>query len=145
MRAPRPLLLVLGLCAAALVSLGACRQPHLPQLKQPKFMRWFDDDASTGAPQLQQRSGYLVSDHLDGINRVCIYDDLGSRVVVTGNSADLCPSSPQRSGGGWSSGAAAGALQGEYIEGQNKVCLYDRQGSPSAITIEAWDICPSVH
>src|SRR5688572_22878431 len=67
----------LTLALAAFAVLNACKQPHLPQLKQPKFMRWFDNDAGTSAAQPQQGSGYLVGDSLDGVNRVCVYDDLG--------------------------------------------------------------------
>lgn len=34
--------------------------------------------------------------------------------------------------------------QGEYTEGLTKICIYDHIGSPYAITVNSYDVCPVV-
>jgi len=38
--------------------------------------------------------------------------------------------------------AGTAFLKGEYVDGLNKICLYDYLGSTVAITVKAYELCP---
>jgi hypothetical protein len=40
--------------------------------------------------------GFLERHYVDGFNRVCVYNSMGSEYMVTISSASLCPLSPPR-------------------------------------------------
>lgn len=40
--------------------------------------------------------GFLERNYVDGMNRICVYNSMGSQYVVTVPSASLCPLSPPR-------------------------------------------------
>jgi len=43
--------------------------------------------ASTSA----QATAFLKYEYVSGMNKVCVYDDMGSEVAITINSYELCP------------------------------------------------------
>lgn len=42
-------------------------------------------------PSPNQARGRLQRDYVDGMNRICIYDDMGSQRVITVGASNLCP------------------------------------------------------
>ncbi len=43
---------------------------------------------------------------------------------------------------GYAYAACFAFYKGEYTEGLNKICLYDYVGSPYAITLKSYQVCP---
>lgn len=42
-------------------------------------------------PSPNEARGFLQRDYVDGMNRICIYNDMGSQRVITVGASDLCP------------------------------------------------------
>ena len=99
--------------------------------------------SGSGASYQRQTDGFLTSSSISGVNRICSYDEVGSRRTVTVRASQLCPLSlnnartmPSQP----SSGIAI--LQNSYVSGLNKVCIYRDGVSGLVTTVGATDICP---
>jgi len=101
--------------------------------------------SSNGASYQRQTDGFLISSSISGVNRICSYDEVGSRRTVTLSAAQLCPLSlsqarilPSKP----SSGIAI--LQNSYTSGINRICVYKDGISGFTKTVSAAEICPAV-
>jgi len=45
-------------------------------------------------PAASRPAGFLERQYVDGVNRICVYNSMGSEYIVTINSTSLCPLSP---------------------------------------------------
>lgn len=97
---------------------------------------------SSGGSYQRQIDGFLTSSTLSGVNRVCAYDEVGSRRTITVSASQLCPLSLNKAKtirSRPSSGVAI--LKNSYVSGLNKVCIYRDGVSGFVTTVGATDIC----
>lgn len=58
----------------------------------PGSLRLLSVPASTyGGVPAGGGTGFLKHDYVSGLNRICVYDQVGSEVAVTVGAADVCP------------------------------------------------------
>lgn len=85
--------------------------------------------------------GVLKKSVIDGPNRICLYDNVGSEFAITVQATDLCAMSRASSNQESSFVASGGHLINDYIDGVNRICVYDNAGSLFMRTVESTDIC----
>lgn len=88
-----------------------------------------------------QNHGILKGSVIDGPNRLCLYDNMGSEFAVTVNATNLCAMSRHSSNQESSFVSSGGHLINNYIDGVNRICVYDNAGSLFMRTVESTDIC----
>jgi hypothetical protein len=88
-----------------------------------------------------QNHGILKKSVVDGPNRTCLYNNGGSDFAVTIDSTDLCAMSRASSNQESSFVASGGHLINDYIDGVNRICVYDNAGSLFMRTVESTDVC----
>lgn len=80
----------------------------------------------------------LVQDMgVSGVKRLCKYSN-GKVYAV--NATDLCSLSIEDSAPGF--GQGTGHLQGEYLDGMTKVCVYDVMGERRGLRLNSTSLCP---
>jgi hypothetical protein len=72
-----------------------------------------------------------------GLMRYCRYSN-GRTYTV--NATEICPISTEDSSPGF--GQGLGFLQGEYLDGMTKVCVYNVLGERKAIRLPSTSLCP---
>ena len=74
----------------------------------------------------------------------CTQDRYGARQAQIQNSAARLQSAGVAMNGTSApqSGQPVAFLTGQFVEGQSRVCTYNRMGSPFAMTVGAADVCP---
>ena len=92
-------------------------------------------------------TGFLQGEEISGLNKICYYRGASGTFAITQRAASVCrPSADdgrgssaglqrQRSSGG------TGFLQGEEINGLNKICYYRGASGRFAITQRAASVC----
>jgi hypothetical protein len=86
---------------------------------------------------VQAQTAFLQSDlGVRGLMRYCKYSN---GKVYTVNSTDLCQMSVEE---GLPTRGAVGFLQGEYMDGMTKVCVYDVLGQRQALRVGGVELCP---
>ncbi|MED5549031.1 MAG: hypothetical protein VX529_06685 [Pseudomonadota bacterium] len=83
----------------------SCRQTVVFQMQAEERERWrrigmamqaVSVPPSQTSTDSRAPTGYLVRNYVDGFNRICVYNSMGSDYVVTIPSAQFCPLSPPR-------------------------------------------------
>lgn len=85
--------------------------------------------------------GILKKSVVNGSNRICVYDKLGSEFAVTVEATDLCSMSRLSPNQESSFASSGGYLLNSYVDGFNRVCVYDNAGSLFMRTVASTDIC----
>ena len=85
--------------------------------------------------------GVLKKSVIDGPNRICLYDNVGSEFAITVRATDLCAMSRAASNQESSFAASGGHLINDYIDGHNRICVYDNAGSLFMRTVESTSVC----
>jgi hypothetical protein len=103
---------------------------------------------SRGATTSGGRNSGLEAQFVDGIdagfNRICFYGRAGDIDALTIKSVEICPLLMSLTGTVTVGGMVTtrGFLKEAVERGQAKVCVYDRGGSLSTLTVRRSEICP---
>jgi hypothetical protein len=95
-------------------------------------------------------TGFLKSESLQGLSKVCFYDVLGETHTVNIPSTKVCPVNhqfeaiPQEPAKPPAVGKT-GFFKREQEQGLTKICYYDVIGETHMITIGAVKVCPPTH
>lgn len=97
----------------------------------------------TGSSIVTQRSnGVLQGQEVSGANKICRYNQNGSTNYVTVKAHELCPLSSTHDDTTDESFNSNGVFKSSYVNGLNKVCVYDQYGSKNVITVGLTERCP---
>lgn len=94
------------------------------------------------APTQGPTGGMLVSNYVSGMNRVCTYNTASGVTTAVVGAANICPLSPPSNAGQPSGRSSTGFFEREYVQGMNRVCVYDTVRGEEVITVSAASVCP---
>lgn len=105
--------------------------------------------ALSALPVAQSRSatGLFKSEQASGLNKICLYEVLGSPYTINVGAAEICPltidvPNPAPSPPNGSRQGQTGFLTRERASGVNKTCYYNVLGSTKTVTVSSVSLCP---